>query len=202
MAATKSEVVSQLTEAMKASSGVYLADFTGLTVEKVTALRGDLRKKGVLMRVAKNTLVKRALDGAGVTGLDKREAASAPPREIDTRSHRTLMAATPLSLADLTRSRGGLHPSFEARRRPGVPSVEAGSSDPVIPINAARTSASRTREAASAPPREIDTRSRRTLTGVCVTPLPLADLTRSRGALPSSFEARRRPGVPSVEAGS
>jgi large subunit ribosomal protein L10 len=71
MAATKSEVVSQLTEAMKASSGVYLADFTGLTVEKVTALRGDLRKKGVLMRVAKNTLVKRALDGAGVTGLDK-----------------------------------------------------------------------------------------------------------------------------------
>lgn len=71
MAATKSETVSQLTEAMKASSGVYLADFTGLTVEKVTALRGDLRKKGVRMRVAKNTLVKRALDGAGVTGLDK-----------------------------------------------------------------------------------------------------------------------------------
>jgi large subunit ribosomal protein L10 len=71
MAATKSEVVSQLTEAVKASSGVYLADFTGLTVEKVTILRGDLRKKGIRMRVAKNTLVKRALDEAGVTGLDK-----------------------------------------------------------------------------------------------------------------------------------
>jgi large subunit ribosomal protein L10 len=71
MAATKSEIVSQLTEAVKASSGVYLADFTGLTVEKVTVLRGDLRKKGVRMRVAKNTLVKRALDDAGVTGLDK-----------------------------------------------------------------------------------------------------------------------------------
>jgi large subunit ribosomal protein L10 len=71
MAATKSEVVTQLTEALKASSGIYLADFTGLTVEKVTALRGDLRKKGIRMRVAKNTLVKRALDGAGVSGLDK-----------------------------------------------------------------------------------------------------------------------------------
>ena len=37
MAATaqKTEVVAQLTEAFKAASGIYLADFTGLTVEKV-----------------------------------------------------------------------------------------------------------------------------------------------------------------------
>lgn len=68
---TKTEVVSQLTESLKASSGVYLADFTGLTVEKVTVLRSDLRKKGVTMRVAKNTLVKRALENVGVTGLDE-----------------------------------------------------------------------------------------------------------------------------------
>jgi large subunit ribosomal protein L10 len=40
-------------------------------VEKVTALRGDLRKKGITMRVAKNTLIKRALDNVGVQGLDK-----------------------------------------------------------------------------------------------------------------------------------
>jgi large subunit ribosomal protein L10 len=71
MTASKSEVVSQLTESFKGSSGVYLADFTGLTVEKVTQLRSDLRKKGVVMRVAKNTLIRRALENAGVQGLDK-----------------------------------------------------------------------------------------------------------------------------------
>lgn len=71
MAAQKSEVVSRLTESLKGSSGVYLADFTGLTVEKVTILRGSLRKKGLSMRVSKNTLIKRALDGAGIQGLDK-----------------------------------------------------------------------------------------------------------------------------------
>jgi large subunit ribosomal protein L10 len=71
MTATKTEVVSQLTESLKGASGVYLADFTGLTVEKVTVLRSDLRKKGVAMRVAKNTLIQRALANVGVTGLDK-----------------------------------------------------------------------------------------------------------------------------------
>lgn len=67
----KSEVVSQLTESFKAASGVYLADFTGVTVEQVTQLRSTLRKKGVTMRVAKNTLIQRALANVGVEGLDK-----------------------------------------------------------------------------------------------------------------------------------
>jgi large subunit ribosomal protein L10 len=71
MIISKSDVVSQLTESLKASSGVYLANFTGLTVDKVTVLRSDLRKKGVVMRVAKNTLIKRALANVGVEGLDK-----------------------------------------------------------------------------------------------------------------------------------
>jgi large subunit ribosomal protein L10 len=70
MVAQKTEIVSQISEALKSSSGVYLADFTGLTVEKVTDLRSQLRKKGVTMRVAKNTLVKRALADVGVEGLD------------------------------------------------------------------------------------------------------------------------------------
>jgi large subunit ribosomal protein L10 len=71
MTIAKSEVVSQLTESLKGSSGVYLANFTGLTVDKVTVLRSELRKKGVVMRVAKNTLIKRALANVGVEGLDK-----------------------------------------------------------------------------------------------------------------------------------
>jgi large subunit ribosomal protein L10 len=69
--AQKTEVVTELTDAFKASSGIYLADFTGLTVEKVTQLRSTLRKKGITMRVAKNTLIQRALGNVGVTGLDK-----------------------------------------------------------------------------------------------------------------------------------
>lgn len=71
MAIAKSEVVSQLTESFKASSGVYLADFTGVTVEQVTILRSTLRKKGITMRVAKNSLIQRALANVGVEGLDK-----------------------------------------------------------------------------------------------------------------------------------
>jgi len=67
----KNEAVTYLTESLKGSSGVYLADFTGLTVEKVTRLRSTLRAKGLSMRVSKNTLIKRALSDAGVMGLDK-----------------------------------------------------------------------------------------------------------------------------------
>ena len=71
MATEKSTVVSELTESFKASSGVYLADFTGLTVEKVTILRNSLRKKSVTMRVAKNTLIQRAFDNVGIKGMDE-----------------------------------------------------------------------------------------------------------------------------------
>ena len=71
MPASKKDAVAQITESLKGSSGVYLADFTGLTVEKVTVLRSTLRAKGLSMRVSKNTLIKRALSEAGVLGLDK-----------------------------------------------------------------------------------------------------------------------------------
>ena len=71
MPALKHDAVDQMTESLKGSSGVYLADFTGLTVEKVTVLRSTLRKKGLSMRVSKNTLIRRALNNAGVQGLDK-----------------------------------------------------------------------------------------------------------------------------------
>lgn len=70
MGLQKTETVQRLTDSLKGSSGVYLADFTGLTVEKVTQLRVKLRKKGLHMRVAKNTLIRRALGDVGVKGLD------------------------------------------------------------------------------------------------------------------------------------
>ena len=66
----KTETVTGLTDRIKKSSGLYIADFSRITVGTVTALRADLRKKGIGMKVAKNTLIRRALADAGVKGLD------------------------------------------------------------------------------------------------------------------------------------
>jgi len=66
----KSEVIAALEASFKASPGIYIADFSRVTVQTVTALRASLAKKGIKMKVAKNTFIKRALDGAGIKGLD------------------------------------------------------------------------------------------------------------------------------------
>jgi len=70
MPTNKTQTVEELTQNIKNSSGVYLADFTRTTVQVVTGLRRDLRKKGIHVRVAKNTLIKRALKDCGISGLD------------------------------------------------------------------------------------------------------------------------------------
>jgi large subunit ribosomal protein L10 len=70
MATNKTQTVETLTKDIQSASGVYLADFTGITVQTVTGLRRDLRKKGIKMRVAKNTLIRRALNNNGISGLD------------------------------------------------------------------------------------------------------------------------------------
>ena len=66
----KAAVISELEAGFKQSPGIYIADFSRVTVETVTGLRSSLRKKGIRMKVAKNTLIKRALDNAGIKGLD------------------------------------------------------------------------------------------------------------------------------------
>jgi large subunit ribosomal protein L10 len=59
----KQAVIDQLTEKLGGAKAVYLADFTGLNVKKVTELRSRLRKAGVEYLVVKNTLAERALAG-------------------------------------------------------------------------------------------------------------------------------------------
>lgn len=66
----KTSTVGDLEASLKGSTGVYIADFSRITVQTVTALRTTLRKKGIKMKVAKNTLIKRALATAGIKGLD------------------------------------------------------------------------------------------------------------------------------------
>ena len=51
------------------AEGVVLADFTGLSVASVMALRRKCRDSGVHYKVVKNTLAKRALQGTGMETL-------------------------------------------------------------------------------------------------------------------------------------
>lgn len=58
----KKEVVADLAKAFDESPSVIFADYTGLTVAEFSELRKELRATDAKMIVAKNTLVKRALD--------------------------------------------------------------------------------------------------------------------------------------------
>lgn len=55
--------------AEKASSAV-LVDYRGLTVEQDTKLRKELREAGVVYKVYKNTLLKRAFEGTDFAQMD------------------------------------------------------------------------------------------------------------------------------------
>ena len=51
--------------------GIYLADFTGMTVLSLSLLRKRCREQGVQFRVIKNTLLKRAFHARGIQELDE-----------------------------------------------------------------------------------------------------------------------------------
>ena len=57
----KKIVVQQLSEMFEGAVGFYSIDFTGLNVADTIALRREFKNAGVNYRVAKNTLIKRAL---------------------------------------------------------------------------------------------------------------------------------------------
>lgn len=61
----KKDAVSAIADKIKQAEGVYLVDFGGMNVQKTVAFRDELRKEGITMTVAKNTLLKRALAEAG-----------------------------------------------------------------------------------------------------------------------------------------
>jgi large subunit ribosomal protein L10 len=68
----KSEQVELLKERVQRASALLAFEYRGLTVEQSTTLRGQLRAAGdgeLEMRVAKNTLVRRAVAGTACEGL-------------------------------------------------------------------------------------------------------------------------------------
>ena len=61
----KVEVVEELAGLFDGASGVYSIDFTGMNVANTLKLRREFKKAGVTFKVAKNTLVQRALAERG-----------------------------------------------------------------------------------------------------------------------------------------
>ncbi|MBQ1477759.1 MAG: 50S ribosomal protein L10 [Erysipelotrichaceae bacterium] len=67
----KKAVVEEITEKLKGSDGVVVAEYRGLTVAEVSELRRNLREENVELKVYKNTMVKRAVDELGFGDLDE-----------------------------------------------------------------------------------------------------------------------------------
>jgi len=67
--AEKREVVSALHDVFADTGVVVVAHYAGLSVSEMTKLRSDMRDAGGRVKVAKNRLVKLALDGTDATGI-------------------------------------------------------------------------------------------------------------------------------------
>lgn len=59
----KTAVIEELKDKFSESPFFYVTDSSAMTVEQINALRRKFFEKGVQMRVVKNTLVKKALEG-------------------------------------------------------------------------------------------------------------------------------------------
>ena len=59
----KQPIVDEIKASLEGAQGVVVVDYRGLTVEQDTQLRKQLREAGVVYKVYKNTLVKRAIAG-------------------------------------------------------------------------------------------------------------------------------------------
>ena len=59
----KKEVVAEFSARLAKAQAIVLAEYRGLPVEKITQLRAKARASGVYLRVLKNTLARRAVQG-------------------------------------------------------------------------------------------------------------------------------------------
>ena len=65
----KKAVVAEVSEQVSKAQAIILAEYRGLEVGDITKLRAQARKSGIYLRVLKNTLVRRAVDGTPFSGL-------------------------------------------------------------------------------------------------------------------------------------
>jgi large subunit ribosomal protein L10 len=65
----KERVVADLTERLRSTETLIVADYRGLTMQQVDDLRSELLKHGARFQVVKNTLTRRAAEDAGAEHL-------------------------------------------------------------------------------------------------------------------------------------
>ena len=65
----KERVVAELTEKLRGADTLIVADYRGLTMTQIDALRGRLLEHGARFSVVKNTLTRRAAEAAGTDQL-------------------------------------------------------------------------------------------------------------------------------------
>ena len=65
----KEQVVAELTEQLKTTEAIIVADYRGLTNSQLVGLRAKLREHGAKLQVVKNTLTRRAAEAAGTESL-------------------------------------------------------------------------------------------------------------------------------------
>jgi large subunit ribosomal protein L10 len=65
----KERVVAELTERLRTADTLIVADYRGLTMPQIDALRGKLLEQGARFSVVKNTLTRRAAEAAGADQL-------------------------------------------------------------------------------------------------------------------------------------
>ena len=73
--AQKEEQVAELKDKFGRATSVYLADYRGIDVQSVNALRAKIRREGegeYEYRVTKNTVLRRAAEGSDVAGITDR----------------------------------------------------------------------------------------------------------------------------------
>lgn len=66
----KKAIVAEVAEVAQNATSVVAAEYSGLTVGQLTALRKSAREAGVYMRVVRNTLARRAFEGTKFACMD------------------------------------------------------------------------------------------------------------------------------------
>ena len=67
----KQPVVNEIKELLTDAQSAVLVSYRGITVEQDTAMRKELREAGVIYKVCKNTMMRRAFEGTEFAGLDE-----------------------------------------------------------------------------------------------------------------------------------
>ena len=67
----KQQIVAEVNEVAASALSAVVADYRGMTVAQMTEMRAKARESGVYLRVVRNTLAKRAIEGTDYACLDE-----------------------------------------------------------------------------------------------------------------------------------